>query len=265
MIDNIKFPLYECSIDSRECLIELRINNTHCFSTYKNGGIAVIWPLNPNILTSGEQSYFLQIKPGDKKTNFHTFSSVTATITVRDAFDYSLPKLTIKELQIPVLPTTELLSDKITITGLFEANVPYSQIGWKNSVHLEDENLEDLYKELDIFNKELLDIFKTKSITRYKNLVVDKMKEVPYSFYLDEIDIKNREKSFIPNFLGLIQNVNIENYRISFYGKGQLLGLSIPNEPLGFKFFSDNPEDNIVYEHSLFHRKHKGAPLTLIR
>jgi hypothetical protein len=45
--------IYGFSIDYRECAIDLKINDLPCFSSYEHGGVALDWPVNANLLSSG--------------------------------------------------------------------------------------------------------------------------------------------------------------------------------------------------------------------
>lgn len=258
-------PIYEFSIDSRECAIDLMINNLPCFSSYEHGGVALDWPVNANLLSSGKQFYSLSILPYEDEDFINKKAIVKGKISVRDALDYSKPRILISEISIPDFSKDKDSRKEFRITGDFDADVPYDHGGWKKSVDLINENKKILFKEIQNFYDELYNIFKTNNIDKYKSLTDLRFKELCGSFYLSEAQMKRREVSFIPKFKGAIQQVPIENYQIIFLGEGKLVAIRIPNEPIGLKFISDDETESVIYEQAIFHKKNKGDALTLIR
>lgn len=265
MLHNYKNPIYEFSIDSRECAIDLMINDLPCFSNHEKGGVALDWPINANLLSSGKQFYALSILPYEDEDFINKKAIVKAKIYVRDALDYSKPKLLISEISIPDFSKDEEPKRTVKIVKEFEATIPYNHEGWKNSLNLVNENKKLLFEDIGLFYNELYDIFKTRNIEKYKKLNSTRFNELCGSFYLDDLQKKRREVSFIPKFNGAIQKVSLENYQLVFFGSGKLVAIRIPNEPIGLKFFSDDEAENIIYEQAIFHRKNKGEALSLIR
>lgn len=265
MKHNYDHPIYEFSIDARECAIELNVNDLPCFSNYGHGGVALDWPVNANLLSSGKQFYSFKIFSYENENLINNKAIVKAKISVRDALDFSKPRILISEISMPDFSKEEELRKEIYISGEFDAILPYNHQGWKNSVNLLNENKEELFKELSAFYEELYGIFKNFNIEKYKKYTYTRFNELSSSFYLSEKEMKQREVSFIPKFKGNIVKESILNYEMIFAGGGKLVALRIPNEPIGLKFTSDDETDNIIYEQSFFHRKKEGVPLTLIR
>lgn len=265
MQHNYKNPIYEFSIDSRECSIDLKINGLPCFSNYEPGGVALDWPVNTNLLSSGKQSYSLSLMPYEDEDFINKKAIVKAKISVRDSLDLSKPRLLISEISIPDFSKEEDLRKELHIRGEFDANIPYNHEGWTNSVNIINEDKELLFEELKDFYDGLYTIFKTHNIDKYKSLTNVRFRELCGSFYLNDEEMKRREVLFIPKFKGAIGKVPIENYEMIFLGEGKLVALRIPNEPIGLKFISDDDTDNIIYEQAIFHRKNPEDSLSLIR
>lgn len=265
MQHNYKHPIYEFSIDARECSIDLKVNDIPCFSNYEHGGVALDWPVNANLLSSGKQFYSFKIFSYENENFINNKAIVKAKISVRDALDFSKPRILISEISIPDFSKDEEPRKELHIRGEFDVILPYNHEGWKNSVNLLNENKEQLFKELSDFYEELYEIFKNFNIEKYKKCTYTRFKELSSSFYLSENEMKRREVSFIPKFKGQIQKTSMEDYQMLFLGEGKLVAIRIPNEPIGLKFISSNETDNIIYEQAIFHRKSEGAPLTLIR
>lgn len=265
MQHNYKNPIYEFSIDSRECAVELKVNDFPCFSTYEKGDVALDWPVNANILSRGNQFYTLSIIPYEDENFINRKAIVKAKISVRDAFDASQPRTLIAELQIPDFSKEEMKRTDFVSAGDFDASVPYDHLGWKNSINLLSDDKDLLFKEIEKFYIDLFKIFKTRNIEKYRNLNNVRFQELCSSFYLTPPEMKRREVSFIPKFKGSIEMISPENYRFIFLGGGKLVAFRIPNEPIGLKFISDDETDNIIYEQAIFHRATAGTSLSLIR
>ena len=77
MQHNYKNPIYEFSIDSRECAIDLKLNDLPCFSTFEKGGVAIDWYVNANFLSSGKHSYILSLVPYEDENFRNRESSET--------------------------------------------------------------------------------------------------------------------------------------------------------------------------------------------
>ncbi|MFK7001785.1 hypothetical protein [Flavobacterium oreochromis] len=265
MQHNFNNPIYEISINSRECAIVLRVNDIPCFSNFNKGGMAVDWPINPNILRSGKQSFLLEIFPYEKEILINNKAFVELKIAVRDKFDNSKSKILLLEVEPVCFSKQKENIQYYKIFDVFDAQVPYVNEGWINSMYILEEKKENLIKEIDIFYDELYHIFKTSDIENYKLKISERYSELCNSFYLSSLEMKRREVSFIPKFKGIIKRDNIEKYDLNFYGNGRVVGINIPFEPVALKFSSNDEEDNIIYEQALFHRKKNESKLSLIR
>ncbi|MBF6654792.1 hypothetical protein HUE46_01195 [Flavobacterium columnare] len=265
MQHNFNNPIYEISINSRECAIALKVNDIPCFSNFNKGGMAVNWPINTNILHSGKQSFLLKVFPFEKEIIINNKAFIELQITVRDRFDTSKSKISLLNFDPVYFSKQKENIQYYTILDEFDAHVPYSHRGWIDSMYILDEKKEDLIKQIDIFYDELYHIFKTSDIEKYKLKISERYPELCNSFYLSSLEIENRKVSLIPKFKGMIKRASIEKYNLNFYGNGRVVGVNIPFEPVALKFFSDNEEDNIIYEQALFHRKKNENKLSLIR
>lgn len=101
MYHNYNHPIYEFSIDARECAIELNVNDLHCFFNYEHGGVALDWPVNANLLSTGKQFYSFKILPYENENFINNIALVKAKISVRDALDFSKPRILVSEISIP--------------------------------------------------------------------------------------------------------------------------------------------------------------------
>lgn len=258
-------PIYEMSIDSRECAIDLMVNDMPCFSNFAYGGMAVDWPVNTALLRSGQQFFLLKILPYADESIINKKAFVSLKIVVRDAYDGSKSKVVVSNFEPVDFSKFENEVPEYELSDKFAAEIPYTHRGWTSSQIVSNENLSELRSEIDKFYFNLLTIFKTKNLSKYNELNAERFDELCSSFYLNSSEVKKREATLIPQFSGVIQKENIEKYDLKFYGEGKLVGVNIPFEPVGLKFDSDREEDGFIYEQALFHRKEKGGKLLLIR
>lgn len=135
MNHNYDHPIYEFSIDSRECAIDLKVNDLPCLSNHQQGGVALDWPINGNLLVSGKQIYSIHIFPYQNENFINKKAIVKAKIFVRDGFDFSKPKILVSEILIPDFSKDMEPRKEFKILSDFEAFIPYNHLGWNNSVN----------------------------------------------------------------------------------------------------------------------------------
>ncbi|MGU3373949.1 hypothetical protein [Chryseobacterium sp. M5A1_1a] len=263
-----KAPFYLAEIQSSNCQVELLINNVPCFDHYNKGGVGVDWPINEYILHSGRQLYTIKVKCFEDEDTISKQASVNLKITLRDAFDFSIPKKVIKQhFEIS-------FQDKKTQVyesgDFFEAEVPYTLTGWKNSfsfsdyIHGENVVKEKLLNELNEYYEVFHQIIKSRDINSYNSINSERFEEVTSAFYLTENEKEDRKKSILNSSKQNVSKIDFSNYSLQFYGdNNQLVGLKIKNQPCGFVF--ENDEGMIITELALFHRKINNEKISLIR
>lgn len=259
----LESPFYEAEIKTSGCAFELLVNDVPCFINYEEGGMAVDWPVNEQILSSGRQQLTLKIYPYREEQLINPRARVEFRLYVRDAFN-GIARQLVKALPEIRFDRGEQLLE-YSQEDFFEAKVPYVLEGWKNSVYLlrEDENI--LLNAAAHVYDELYTIFKSKNINAYGRLNEDRHKEIATAFYIDSIQMKERLPAMIPKFRGDFIQIPFNQYKIRFFGHGKLVGIHLPYEPCGFMFESTSGDGKVVTELALFHRKGKGEPLSLIR
>lgn len=261
---NYKHPIYEIEVKAQGCPVTLQVNDMPCFSNYNQGAMAVDWPVNPNILSSGKQMFTLRANPYEGEGFIHKNAKLELRVYVRDAFDNPVPRVLLT--QMPVVDFSEKEDSQIYVyAGNFDAEIPYHLEGWKSGVAVVDEDKEKLMKEIGSFYDELYEIFKTKDLNRYKELTKVRFEELTASFYMPGEMSKQREAQLIPSFTGEILRTPLAGYALNFYAEGNVVGAALPYKPSGFNFYSTDKEENTILELALFYRKKKGEKLRLIR
>ncbi|SHF86960.1 hypothetical protein [Pedobacter caeni] len=261
---NYKNPIYEIEVKTQGCPVELQVNDMPCFISSDPGGMAVDWPVNPNIMSSGRQRYSLKAHPYSGDEFISKRATLDLKVYVRDAFDNPVPRQLLAEI-----PTVDFSvkddSQVHVIAGHFDAEVPYMLEGWAESVSLIDDDKDVLMKEIESFYDELYQVFKSKDLSRYKELSGPRFQEMCTSFYIGKEGQQRQEARLIPNFKGQILRDPFHSYRPEFYVSGKVVGVALPGKPCGFHFYSTDKEENSVLELALFRRKKKGGKLSLVR
>ncbi|QCE43135.1 hypothetical protein [Psychroserpens sp. NJDZ02] len=281
-------PSYHASINTSACSFEFLVNDMPVLSYYNKGGIATSVPINPQILKSGIQTFTIKLYPGYYKENKQLIQADSLTKDTKFNlsfshkdwsnlgeeskidFEFSLPHTItesgIKEFKLAGSPYFEY-------EGTFNADVPYSLKGWKESVDLTQENQEDL--EIEVVNAymELRNKFQDKNI---KDIIVfNKVKLIErlQSIYSSEKnDVLEVIDDYSENFDNSLFHLKpIENYKLYFFGDGKtvcLLRTDLKNkrEPvIRIGYTNEKGKKRLSFYGFTFHRPVKRGPLVPIR
>lgn len=260
---NISEPFYELEIKTANCNIEIVINNIPVFSHYENGSIAVDYPINDAILSSGTQILELKIFSVSDFENISKYATVELKVFVKEAnieasgrsLIYEVPIIDFKQKKLP------MYKDAYS----FIANVPYINVGWKKSIDLKklDKNL--LINELENLLQKMTSVYNLRNEKEYEQFFQDRTIEHNKSFYLTFEEIKENKDSIFYGLPKKIESINKDLYRLVFYGNDRLVSLKAKDQPPGFVFESTNRDEYGFTQMALFHMKDEGSPLEIIR
>lgn len=263
-----KNPFYLAEIQGSNCEIELLINDVPCFNNYKNGGVAVDLPINEYILNSGKQFYTIKANCFENENRISNHAVINFKITLRDAFDFSLPKQTVK--QHFKMSFEDKDTQMYSSGDIFEANVPFTLKGWTDSFSFSEYSIGDnpvkkkLIEEFSNLYEVFHEIIKNGDLNKYNSINAQRFKEVTTAFYLTDDEKDERQKSILNSSIKNGSKINFSEYALHFYGNNnQLVGMKIKNQPCGFVF--ENEDGMIITELALFHKEIIDSPLTLIR
>ncbi|EJL74650.1 hypothetical protein [Chryseobacterium populi] len=263
-----KNPFYLAELQVRNCQAELFINDVPCFDHYKEGGMAVDWPVNGYILNSGKQFFTIKAHCFEHEDRISKHASIDLKITVRDAFDFSIPKQTVK--QHFHISFEEKDTPMYTTGDFFEAEVPYYLEGWKNSFSFSDyingDNpvKDNLVEEIKEYYETFYQIIKNRNTDQYNVINNQRFEEITTVFYLSEDEKAARRKAILNSSRQDVNKIDFSEYSLHFYGnRNQVVGMKINDQPCGFVF--ENNEGMIITELALFHLKKGENKLSLIR
>ena len=209
-------PFYELEIKTAHCFIEILINDLPVFSHYENDGMAVDYPINDAILSSGKQSIEVRILSATEQGNIYKYATCEINFFVKEAnkeasgrsLVYKVPMIDFKEKKLPIYKNVYS----------FIANVPYKNVGWENSIDLKklDKNL--LIKELEDRLQKMILIYNSRNEKEYEQFFKDRNIEHNTSFYLTSDEIKENKESIFYGLPEKIESINKNLYKLVFYG-----------------------------------------------
>lgn len=263
-----KNPFYIAELQASNCQVELLVNDLPCFNQYNDGGVGVDWPINEYILNSGKQFYTIKANCFDNESKIRPNASISLKITLRNAFDFSVPKKVVKEhVQINF---NEKDTGIFESGGFFDAQVPYSLLGWKDSfdfsdyIHGDNVVKKAIIAELKEYYEVFYQILKKRDINQYNSINSQRFEEITTAFYLTDDEKNERKQSILSTSRQDILKIDFSEYSLHFYGnKNQVVGVKLTNQPCGFVF--ENAEGMIITELALFHRLKSKDKLSLIR
>ncbi|MDR6761944.1 hypothetical protein J2Y38_002155 [Flavobacterium sp. 2755] len=256
-------PFYELEIKTAHCFIEILINETPIFSHYKSDGVAVDYPINDAILSSGKQSIKVRILSATEDENIFKYATCELKIFAKEAniealgrsLVYEIPMIDFKEKKLPLYENIYS----------FIANVPYKNAGWENSIDLKKNDEDLLLKELENHLQKIISIYNSRNEKEYEKFYKDRTIEHNRSFYLTSDEIKENKDSIFYGLPEKIESIDKRLYKLVFYGSNKLVSLQAKHQPAGFVFESINKGEYGFTEMVLFHKKGINSPLEVIR
>ncbi|WP_131828234.1 hypothetical protein [Elizabethkingia occulta] len=258
----IKEPFYELEVKTRNCSIEILINDLPVFSFYEEGNIAVDYPINTAIIRNGDQSMQVRLF-SQNGNNISNDAACELKVYVKEAnidgaqrdLIYNVPDITFFDKTVPVF------IEKLK----FKADIAYNNNGWYNSIDLKTIDENRLFNELKEYMLKITSIYNLKDAKGYNTLYSDRIKEHNNSFYLTPSEIRDNEEEIFSGVPQKIEGLDIDLYKLVFYGDNKLVSLQMKNQPPGFVFESENKDEYGFTEMVLFHKKDISSPLTPIR
>ncbi len=165
---NIRKSFYEFEIKTANCLIEILIDDFPCFSNYKDGGMAVDYPINDAILQSGKHIITVKIFNSKEGEIISKYANCELKGFVKEAnaeasgrnLIHEFPAFNFKENNLPILVQT----------SAFQAEVPYTNLGWAKSFDLKNIDEKEVLRELNDNLSKITEIYNTRngnSVSRF--------------------------------------------------------------------------------------------------
>lgn len=256
-------PFYELEIKTANCFIEILVNDLPIFSNYKEGGLAVDYPINDAILNSGKQSIEVKILSTKAERSTSKYARAEIKIYVKEANKEASGRNLVFEV-----PMIDFNENKFPINSTiysFVATVPYKNIGWKNSINLKTIDKNILIRELADNLRIIMLIYNSRNEKEYNKFFKNRNEEHNKCFYLTQTEIEDNKDTIFYGLPQKIESINKNLYKIVFYGNDKLVSLQTKHQPPGFVFESINKNEYGFTEMVLFHMKDKNSSLEAIR
>lgn len=260
----IREPFYQLEIKTANCYIEILVNDLPIFSNYQEGGMAVDYPINNALLTSGEQSLEVRILPSEGSEKISRYADHEVNVYVKEANREASGR----QLVFAVPKNTDYKEQSLLVSkqnAIFPAEIPYHNTGWKDSVDLRLFDQEILFQELKSELSKMTAIYNSKNIADYRSMYKDRIREHNKSFYLTKEEIEENDASTFSGLPAKLKSVDPRTYKMVFFGNGKLVSLQTKMQPPGFVFESVDENEYGFTEMVLFHKKTPNSPLEIIR
>ena len=281
---------YNASFYSNGCSFELRVNDDSVFHYYDTGGVGTSFPINPNILKAGLQTFSIKLLPPrltdgtfakvlPKDASFklvidgNIFKPEGGVEVVGAPFEFVTPT---KKGKNESGKTTDIFAAEglplAEYSGTFRADVPYTLKGWSESVDLTQEKPKELLKEVLEYNKNIGDAFLKDDYNKIYSLLGNKFKERAQYHYndslasIDDFNLYSKLKG--------LKNKELKSFdkaELKFFGNGKMVGIydsagKFKGDPsLKIRFTNEQGRKRVKIIFLHLHRPKPGAPLEAIR
>ncbi|MCF6350558.1 MAG: hypothetical protein L3J23_05945 [Flavobacteriaceae bacterium] len=289
---------YGVRIRSANCNFEILINDKKVFQTNTsevglviNGAYA---PINYGILKSGLQQITIRmLRPViDSKTEIKEPTLANAQLDVEivaddftdggpngeyTIYEWESPKevkfIKSEGIEMPYFTQPELTF--FEHKDSFKADIPYTIVGWSESVNLyttDPEKLKKLTEEVLTVFKELQQDFQNKKREKLANTFYNHEKRMAQQIYHSKEDVKKQWENYFKGYQHQdFKMMPLINFKLVFYGNGKMVTL----EQIGPKYQWESSlwsrcikKNSLYYSDSYYgfslHRPKRGAKLELI-
>ncbi|WP_028887523.1 hypothetical protein [Tenacibaculum ovolyticum] len=290
-LNTVEYRRNRVYIHSANCQYEVFVNDVlssrFMGDIAKSGGTTGATPINQHVLFSGVNEIKIRMYPkyGDttlgqrsyfKMEFFYFINDLNSRIYNKEMGGESGINIDNSDTDYEGEPRTKY-NPPHKLEGLpvyewrttFEASVPFEIEGWLKSVNLKEEQEEKKLKnELLLAYKELFKIIEKRDVSAYLEAVKLREERIKTAFYLTKEEEEKRNAEFI----NLLEDKNYELLPITeeaivleYQGYGKLAILSDVRDGEGIiRLRNKKDEDEEVTLDFRFHRKEKGAPLSVI-
>ncbi len=278
---------YYAIMSSSLCSFEVRVNDDYVYNYYGTGGISFAMPINPNILSAGEQTFSIKILPpklsdGIFAKTLPKAASFKLSIKGSRITSFGGEDLETVTFELPTVLgiNADGAEDQVyadagkpiaTYSGVFEAEVPYTVKGYSESLDLRDEDPDELLKEALSLSNRTGEVLVSGDYETFFKINEKKIKELAQVSYNDSLAMKEDLIVYkeINDFEDLRLN-KIDNFELVFFGKGRMIGLygtkgSKKGKPFLQVNYKRDDREKVSYFFLHLHRPKKGSPLEIIR
>lgn len=258
-------PEYWLFLHSNDCSYIITLDDMPIYTDYNEGSMkSLSIPLNNFILENKKHELKVLILPKiDGNYNLNHFLEDNFSLNIKVSRTENKKEDIVFDKKVSNSEQNQSLKQIIIP---FESEVPYKLKGWVNSVDLTKQDSENLRKEVESFYREMMDDYRNKNIESIERKYYKRQLENAQSFYLSKKEDSEKLVAEINKDVNKEQNLNLENYKLVFYGNGKVVGLiRTDGEFLGKSAFLGLTDEDFYIYSLLLHRPNANGELEVIR
>ena len=230
---------YGVTFSSNGCNFEILVNDVPVYRFFKEGGATSFYPINPWILSSGEQRIKVRLYPVKGFEDKGILSSEPLNVVVKylpnPAVDLNEATVVIADFIPPVEPGTPYFEYETT----FHAEVPYRAEGWANGMDLTARP--EIKAEVIRKCEEIGNTIIRHDFSKLADMLAYKFGKMGATLYLSDEAIITQLEDMFEKMKEFTAVAPMSDYKLRMYGDGKLAILEDTNEHrLGFSL--DSPD-----------------------
>ena len=255
----LKEPYYMIEFRAINCKFEILINKVSLLMMNINGQIGSEMPCNYLILESGEQQLDIIVQPCTGESGFVESSEFSAKVNLYDVSNgFTLMEEDIVACEMSDADKTEASYKN---TAYFNAEVPYQQTAWRNSIDLN--TVENLREKLEAAYKKIGDMIIQKQYDAFRNSMQEQESRMAVSMYLDEEESKKRMDELIEDFQGGFELLPLSSTKtMHLYANGKLACLRAEDGESVLQLYNKETEEEMTLD-IMFHLKEGDTELSV--
>lgn len=239
MQDGTDKNYYGVTFSSNGCNFEILVNDVPVYRFFGEGGVTSFYPINPWILSSGEQRIKVRLYPVQGFEEKGILAETPLHLVVKYLPDPAMDLDEAISVIADFIPCVEIGTPYFEYETTFQADVPYHAKGWADCRDLT--NRPNLKDEVIRRSGEIGDIIIKHDFAKLADIMAYKFGKLGATLYLsDEVIISQLEDMFeeMKEFTAVSP---MSDYELRMYGDSKLAILEDTKEhKLGFNLDSPN-------------------------
>ena len=240
-------PFYSVKFNARMCNMKISINGIPLIGMEVEGQCSTNYPFNHLLLESGLATLKCEARPLKGTAQLHKEAFLSCKVEMFDMdFHRYQPILTMAQYETPLQDETTL--PYIVHEDVFQVSVPYSMIGWKQSIKLD--RLQNRLRTL-VFNKynSIIAMMQNHSFAQYESAFRERESIIGACYYMSENEKQDRMKD-VENDIVNCTRIAPLSYRdvLEFAADGRLVRLIKKDGESSLRLMNDEAEEETIIE-----------------
>lgn len=200
---------YSINFNARMCRMIISVNGVPLINMEIDGQCSTRYPFNNLILESGNIPIKYEVRPLGKELQLHKEAYLSCEVELFDLESTLEPVAMMARYETPADPNNDMLPFLIH-EDVFHAEVPYSLVGWKNSMKLDQYG--DSLRTLVVAKYEsLITLMRNHDFSQYAKEFEERENIMGVCFYLSEEEKRERMEDIANAVMNCSQIVPLSN------------------------------------------------------